>query len=41
MTEGKRREKSILSATTERANEVRMVVATEFGHYIVGLKFVT
>lgn len=38
---GERREKSTLSATTEIANEIRMPVAIEFGHYIKGLKFST
>lgn len=33
-------EKSTLSAATEIANEIRVSVAIEFGHYTVGLKFV-
>lgn len=38
---GGRWEESTLPATAEIANEVRIIVATEFGHYTVGLKFVT
>lgn len=36
-----RREESALPATTERANEIRIGAAIEFGHYTMGLIFVT
>lgn len=38
---GQTREESRQPAITEIANEIRMPVAIEFGHYRVGLKFVT
>lgn len=38
---GETREKSTLPATVETANEIKMKVVAEFGHYIMGLKFVT
>lgn len=36
-----RREESALPATSEIANKIRIGVAIEFGHYTMGLIFVT